>query len=331
MSTWLILAQVFGVLTIIFEFATYQIKIKHKFFLAAGVSSLFWTLMFVSMALGTVDGFATQTSLIVAAAYSTIRAIVFWWIFRKDSPKRKKAGKIFLYFMIAVALVAGIASIINTDPQVRWLHTLGFLAALVFVVCQYLPSKHYVRIAVIFYAIIVFLTQTPINILEGDAVTGLRWNFMGMAIEATKILSVFVFYFFMLKRQVLVKKLKQIKSVLNYECHKVKRGATVGEIAELMSPTQLEKLVAKMVKYEFATTDPSEIKDVKSSEERAAAVMEDMKTIQDVKAMIEKVIELKKIRLDSKPVPKLAKFQESMQEVILGKSTEVKENIKETN
>jgi hypothetical protein len=47
-----------------------------------------------------------------------------------------------------------------------------------------------VRITVVFYAIVVLLTQTPLNILEGD----FRWNIMGILIEASKIASVVIFY-----------------------------------------------------------------------------------------------------------------------------------------
>jgi len=64
------------------------------------------------------------------------------------------------------------------------------IAALSFVIGQYLPGVHYVRITVSFYAVIVILTQTPLNILYGD----FRWNIMGIAIEVAKILSVVVFY-----------------------------------------------------------------------------------------------------------------------------------------
>ena len=64
------------------------------------------------------------------------------------------------------------------------------IGALSFVVGQYLPGVHYVRITVVFYAAAVLLTQTPLNILYGD----FRWNIMGIAIESTKIISVIVFY-----------------------------------------------------------------------------------------------------------------------------------------
>ena len=188
MNIWFIAAQVLGVITILFEFTSYQIKNKSKYFLVTGIGSFFWLAMFFSIGMAT--GIDTQISLMVAASYSTVRNLVFWRIFTKNTPQSKEIGLNFLLVMIGVALVAGVISIINAPEQVRWLHTLGMIAALGFVIGQYLPGVHYVRITVTFYAIIVILTQTPLNILYGD----FRWNIMGIAIEVAKILSVAVFY-----------------------------------------------------------------------------------------------------------------------------------------
>jgi len=188
MNNWFIAAQVLGVITIVFEFASYQIKDKSKYFRTTGIGSFFWLTMFFSVGMAT--GMDTQISLMVAASYSTVRNLVFWRIFAKNTPERKELGLNFLLIMIGVALVAGVISIINAPEQVRWLHTLGMIAALSFVIGQYLPGVHYVRITVTFYALIVILTQTPLNILYGD----FRWNIMGIAIEVAKISSVAIFY-----------------------------------------------------------------------------------------------------------------------------------------
>ena len=188
MNAWFIAAQILGVITIIFEFASYQIKNKSRYFLATGIGSFFWMAMFFAMGMAT--GMDTQLSLIVAATYSTIRNLVFWKIFSKNTPQSKEFGLNFLLAMIAVALVAGVLSIINAPEQVRWLHTLGMIAALSFVVGQYLPGVHAVRITVTLYALVVILTQSPLNILYGD----FRWNIMGILIEVAKIASVVVFY-----------------------------------------------------------------------------------------------------------------------------------------
>ena len=188
-NTWFIVAQVLGLITIGFEFASYQIKDKTRYFLVTGIGSFFWMMMFVAIGLAT--GLGTQLSLIVAASYSTIRNLVFFGIFRKNTPESREAGLIFLLVMIGVAIVAGTITVLNAPIEVRWLHILGLLTALGFVIGQYLPGVHYVRITVLFYAIVVLLTQTPINILYGD----FRWNIMGIMIELAKIASVAVFYF----------------------------------------------------------------------------------------------------------------------------------------
>ncbi|MCL2874080.1 MAG: hypothetical protein FWE29_04020 [Defluviitaleaceae bacterium] len=187
-NNWYIVAQVLGVITIGFEFASYQIKDKTKYFLVTGIGSFFWMAMFVSIGFAT--GMSTQLSLILAATYSTIRNLVFFRIFSKNTPESKEAGLIFLLAMIVVGVGAGVVTVLNAPTEVRWLHIIGLITALGFVIGQYLPGVHYVRITVIFYAFIVLLTQTPLNILYGD----FRWNIMGILIEVAKISSVIVFY-----------------------------------------------------------------------------------------------------------------------------------------
>jgi hypothetical protein len=188
MNTWFWIAQLLGVVTICCEFASYQIKNKSKYFLTTGIGSFFWFTMF--FAFGMATGMDTQLSLMVAASYSAIRNLIFWRIFAKNTPQSKEFGLNFLLVMIAVAVVAGTLAIVNSPAEVRWLHILGMVAAIGFVIGQYLPGVHYVRISVTLYAVIVILTQTPINILYGD----FRWNIMGIAIESAKIASVVIFY-----------------------------------------------------------------------------------------------------------------------------------------
>ena len=188
MSNWLIAAQVLGLITICFEFMSYQIKDKAKYFLCTGVGSLFWVFMFVCVGIAT--GIDTQLPVIIAAGYSTIRNFVFHYTFTKNTVATNEAGLIFLLVMIGFALIAGVITVVNSPEQVRWLHGLGLAAGIGFVVGQYLPGVHYVRITVVIYAIAVILTQTPINILYGD----FRWNIMGILIETAKIASVVVFY-----------------------------------------------------------------------------------------------------------------------------------------
>ena len=188
MSGWFIIAQILGFITICFEFASYQIKDKTRYFLVTGIGSFFWMTMFVAMGLAT--GMSTQLSLIVAATYSTVRNLVFWQTFSRNTPRSKEFGINFLLVMIVVALFAAMLVLPQVPVQARWLHILGLIAALSFTIGQYLPGVHYVRVTVVFYAAVVILTQTPLNILYGD----FRWNIMGIAIESAKIASVLIFY-----------------------------------------------------------------------------------------------------------------------------------------
>lgn len=185
---WFWLSQALGLVTITYEFLSYQIKDKAKYFKYQGISSLFWFGMFFAVGMST--GMDTQLSLLLASGYSTIRNLVFWGIFLHNTPRSKEIGINFLLIMILIALVAGTITVLNAPEQVRWLHIIGMITALTFVICQYLPGVHYVRISVIFYAMAVFLTQTPLNILDGE----FRWNIMGMAIELSKLIAVIVFY-----------------------------------------------------------------------------------------------------------------------------------------
>ena len=188
MNTWYLIAQFFGVITIIFEIITYQIKEKKKFFLVSTISSFFWLLMFIAIGLAT--SMNTQLSLILAGVYSTIRNGLFYWMNKKDTPKTKELGLRILLSFVALVIVAGVFTILSAPPQIRWLHIAGLVAAVLFAVSQYMPGVHYVRGGVVLVAVLVMLTQTPLNILYGD----FRWNIMGVMIESAKILSVVIFY-----------------------------------------------------------------------------------------------------------------------------------------
>lgn len=185
---WYVVAQIFGVFTIIFEFASYQIEDRRKYFFVNGIGCFFWMWMFVAIGLAT--GMNTQLSLIVAATYGTIRNFSFYMFRSKDTPERKRAERIFLIIIVAIAVVAGVITVMNAPAQVRWMHLLGAITAIIFVIGQYLPGVHYSRVSVVIYAVAVILTQTPLNILEGN----FRWNIMGIMIELAKISSVIIFY-----------------------------------------------------------------------------------------------------------------------------------------
>ena len=188
MNTWYIIAQVLGLITITFEIITYQIKDRTKFFMISSISSFFWLLMFIAIGLAT--GMDTQYSVMLAATYSTLRNALFWYMHKKDDPKTKEKLLRILLVMVAASLIAGVFTVLAAPPQVRWLHIAGVIASVIFAISQYLPGVHAVRGGIVVTAVFLGLTQTPINILEGD----FRWNIMGIAIEAAKIISVIIFY-----------------------------------------------------------------------------------------------------------------------------------------
>ena len=313
-NTWFVIAQILGAVTIIFEFASYQIKDKRKYLLVNGIGSAFWAAMFLSIGLATT--LSTQATLVVVGVYSSVRALVFWWIFAKDTPQRRRAGKIFLMVMIAIALSAGIYMITQLPtPETVILQSVALVFALGFVIGQYLPGKHPVRITVFFYAILLFLTQTPINIIEGNGIE--RWNIMGMLIEASKIVSVLVFYAFLVYKKSLVKKLAVIKAAVNCELSKITSDSDISVIAEtgVMTMPQLEKLVARMIRMELSLIEKSEITNIGNTQSQMQAIMDDLKTVHDVKIIMEKVIKLKMQKLNK---PKLSLLQDEKREVILG-------------
>ena len=280
MNMWFVLAQVFGVVAMGFEFACYQINQKHdktKYFLLTGVGSLFWALMFVAMGLAT--SMDTQLSLVLAGTYSAVRNLVFFGIFKKDTPASKKAGRVFLLMMMVVGVVAGITTVLQAPDQVRWLHVLGLITALMFVVGQYLPGDHYVRISVVFYATVVLLTQTPLNILEGD----FRWNVMGILIESSKIVSVVVFYLLQMMKARRARDLQLIKYVIADELSKIEDLAGKVPVANIPSVGKVEKMMAKMVRYELKAVTSAKIKDVASTEDELQGLIDDLKLVQRMK------------------------------------------------
>jgi len=191
MELWFILAQVMGVITICIEFASYQIKNHRRYLLCTSVANVFWALMFLFMGLHTSMGIAII--MLLAAGFGVLRGLVFWWIFAKESKKRKIAGRSVLVVSMIILLVAAVIAIINLDTTTqKIIQGLGLLTGLLFVVGQYLPSKHYLRVFVFMYATMVLIGNTPLVLIDNYGVG--HWNIMGIAIELSKILSVAIFY-----------------------------------------------------------------------------------------------------------------------------------------
>jgi len=281
-NIWFILAQVAGIIAMGFEFACYQVNQQHektKYFLMTGIGSLFWALMFVAMGLAT--SMDTQLSLILAGTYSTIRNLVFFGIFKKDTPASKKAGRIFLLVMMVIGIVAGTITVLQAPEQVRWLHILGLITALLFVVGQYLPGDHYVRITVVFYATVVLLTQTPLNILYGTGIE--RWNIMGILIESSKIISVVIFYILQMMKAKRAHDLQFIKYVIADEMSKIEELAGKIPVANIPTVGKVEKMMAKMVRYELKAVTSARIKDIDSTEDELQALIDDLQLVQRMK------------------------------------------------
>ena len=316
MSLWFIIAQVLGVITIVLSFISFQIKNKRKYLLIEGITSTFWAAMVLCMGFATT--MSTQLNLFIVGIYSASRAFVFWWIFAKDTPKRKRYGKIFLMFMLAVAVSLGIYRITQLPTTTTIIiQSITLLTAIGFVIGQYLPGKHPLRISVFLYSILLFINSTPLVILDGNTLE--RWNIMGMLIETSKIMSVFVFYGLTVHRQHLVKKLMQIKTTVNCEVSKIKGCSNLEEISDIMPIEKLERLAVKMVQYELSIMERDKMNDIRGTQNHVQAVLDDMKTVHDVKMMIEKTLKLKMRRLESLPIPKFSNIKEEMKEVILGK------------
>ena len=316
-SVWFIIAQLFGVVAIIFEFVSYQIKDKRKYLLVNGIGGIFWTFMFVAMGLS--SSMSTQISLIIVGVYTSTRALVFWWIFAKDTKRRRTGGRIFLLVMIIIAISAGIFVISGLPTrEVQILQSVVLVFALGFVIGQYMPGKHPVRITVFLYAIMLFLTQTPLNIIEGNGIE--RWNIMGMLIETSKMASVLVFYYLFLQKKILTKKLVKIKEAVNCELSKITPDSDIAAITNsgIMKLSELEKLVAKMVRMEIKIIETDEITNVGSSEAKTQAIMDNLKTVHDVKMLLEKAIK-------ARMIPKFSLGESEIKETILGKSGQKEE------
>ncbi|MCL2061550.1 MAG: YgjV family protein [Firmicutes bacterium] len=279
MSAWFIVAQVMGVITIVFDFVTYQIKDQRQYLLVYSIGSVFWTLMFVMLGLdlaaaGSDMGFTSMVPPIIAAFFGAFRSIIFWWIFAKKTRKRKIIGKVVLYVALAIGVAAAIISIVQVDARIRWVPIVGMFAALSFIVGQYLPSKHYLRVFAVFYAVAMALTQTPLYILEGS----MLWNPMGLVIEGAKVISIALFYGIFFYRKWLLKRLPLIKQTIAREVEKIQN-----KLPDAITPEKLEKLWAKMLRYELYCIDKSDLVSFSDAEKKTGAFLESLQGMQSVK------------------------------------------------
>ena len=122
---------------------------------------------------------------------------------------------------------------------------------------------------------------------------------MGMLIEIAKMASVIVFYALFINKKFLARKLVKIKAAVNCELSKINSDSEISVLAEsgMMKLSDLERLVAKMIRMEVKLIDTDGITDIGTSESCTRAIMDDLKTVHDVKMIMERVIQLKMRRM----------------------------------
>jgi len=211
--TWFILAQAMGVITILIEFLSYQIKDQRKYLLSTSIANVFWALMFIFM--GLYGSLLESVIMSLAAVFGVVRGLTFYFIFAKKTRRRKILGRVFLY--VSLAIVAGAAiftltQVVQQDAprqqifQQAIIQGVGIIVGILFVIGQYQKNKHLLRIFVVMYATVIMIGSTPLNLFEGD----IRWHPMGITIEVAKILSVIVFYIVLIAATVSRKKRERL-------------------------------------------------------------------------------------------------------------------------
>ncbi|MCL2255999.1 MAG: DMT family transporter [Firmicutes bacterium] len=223
---WLVFSIIAGVITILFEVASHQMKTQRGYLALTSIANIFWALMFFFSGLH-IRNIGTVLIMILAAVFGVVRGLTFWWVFAKKTRRRKIIGRITLY--ISMAIVAGAAIFAVTGLQTTTqiiIQSIGILTGLLFIVGQYLPSKHWLRLFVVLYASVIALGTTPLSALgppipvyelcyytgqyvhkyiEGSGYQYLPgegyWVPMAMAIEMSKIFSITVFYIIFLAKR----------------------------------------------------------------------------------------------------------------------------------
>jgi hypothetical protein len=179
-----ILGQVFGVLTLVFNFWAYQMDDQRKYFLRFAIGSAFWLAMYITM--------GAQVPVMLVAIFSTLRGFVFFWALSKDSPWRRMFARRAMYGTLVIAFIASVVVIPGSNPGTHWMQIFLLFAVLGFVVGQYMPGVYFVRIAAIVYAVAVILLNTPLD----------TFNPMGIIIELNNLLAVAVFFYALNKKNV---------------------------------------------------------------------------------------------------------------------------------
>jgi len=237
LSIWFILAQVMGLITICFEFVSYQIKNQRNYLLVTSIGNIFWMLMFLFMGLHT--SLSNMQAMVFAAAFGVARGLIFWWIFGKKTRRRKIIGRVALYVSLAVAIPFTIMTIVRLPYNAQIvIQSIGLFTALLFIIGQYLPSKHYLRVFVFMYATMMLLANTPLNIRDENGVG--YWNYMGIIIELAKLTSVLVFYGLIFRRRYVVAQLERIREMIREEIGNITGCTNQSELATTIVQTVLD-------------------------------------------------------------------------------------------
>lgn len=172
-----ILAQVFGLLCLAFNFWAYQSDNQRDYFLRFTLGSFFWLLMFIFV--------GAQLPVMLVAIFSTLRGIVFFWALSRDTPRRRMVARRTMYTTLVIAGVASAIVIPGTRPLTQPFQVFLLIAVLLFVVGQYMPGVYLVRISAVIYAVAVLLLNTPLD----------TFNPIGIIVELNNILAVVWFFY----------------------------------------------------------------------------------------------------------------------------------------
>jgi hypothetical protein len=171
-----VLAQVFGLLTLVFNFWSYQMEDQRKYFLRFAVGSGFWLAMYLTM--------GAQVPVLLVATFSTLRGFMFWWALGADSPWRRMIARRTMYTSLAIAAVASVIAIPDARPETQPFQVFLLVGVVLFVVGQYMPGVYFVRISATVYALAVLLLNTPLD----------TFNPIGIIIELNNLVAIAVFF-----------------------------------------------------------------------------------------------------------------------------------------
>jgi hypothetical protein len=176
------IGQAFGILTLVFNFWSYQQSDQRKYFTRFTFGSLTWLAMYIAI--------GAQVPVMLVAIFSTLRGFVFMWALAADTPFRRMVARRTMYTTLLIAAISSVIAIPGARPETQPLQILLLISVLTFVVGQYMPGVFFVRFAAIFYAIAVILLNTPLD----------TFNPMGIIIELNNILAVAVFFWAFAKK-----------------------------------------------------------------------------------------------------------------------------------